>query len=251
MLNYGPVLSDDTKPHRRAPKPRRALRWILIVLIAVAGIALVVVLVLPFLQMPPPVAGPAYELPIVAEANASLDPARDALLESADRIVAVYVPAGAYPAGGTLVLQSRRADLVPFQSEGRTDRIFAVDLLVLGPEMQVVSPAEFAQAILVCFRIDENLDSLRRADPTAVVIQQFDERPEVLAWADQVTGPGWEERMLCTGTTHLSLFALAITFPDPSTATPSPSAALSSPTATPTSTPTATPARLYGVPGLP
>lgn len=223
----------------------------LVGLICVAVIALVVVLVLPFVRMPPPVAGPVYELPIVAEASAALDPARDVLLESVDRVVSVYVPAGASPAGGTLLLQSRRADLVPFQTEGPIERIAAVDLLVIGPEMQVVSPVEFAQSILVCFRLDENLEALRQSDPSAVVIQQFDERPEALAWVDQVTGPGWEERMVCTGTTHLSLFALAVRFPAPPTETPVALPTQATATITPTGTATSTPGRLYGVPGLP
>jgi len=94
----------------------------------------------------------------------------------------------------------------------------------------------------MCFKLDETQEALRQVDPDAVSIERFDDRSEVLAWVDLPTGPGWEERQICSSLDHLSLFALTIRWQTPP----------ASATATQPASPFATEAPgIYAPPGTP
>jgi hypothetical protein len=134
----------------------------------------------------------------------------DVLLETADGAVSVYVPAGAYPYSGTLVIQTRRPELVPFQMADGIERVRSADVLVLNDAREVVPGILFTQQILVCFRLDEALQALREQDPSAVTIDRFNDRPDRLAWEQLEAGPGWEAGQMCASVDHLSLFALSV-----------------------------------------
>jgi len=205
-------------------------------LIAAVGavvIAAVALLTLPFLLAPPPDGSGGYDLPILAEASARLGPDANVLLETRDGAVAVFAPMGSYTQTGTLIIQTRRPELVPFQAEPGVQRVQAVDLLVLDSSGQVKGDVVFDQPILVCFRLTSDLEARRQADPAAVSIQWFDDQPEALTWVDMPVRPGWMVDQLCTSVDHLSLFALVVRVPPTSTALPPTVPAPAEVTATP------------------
>jgi hypothetical protein len=223
----------DTQPTRVVRRRAKSPLWPLAAAAGVVVIAACALLTLPFLLTAPPDDSGGYDLPILAEASARLAPDANVLLETRDGAVAVFAPMGSYAQTGTLIIQTRRPELVPFQVEQGVERIQAVDLLVLDSNGQVKGNVIFDQPILVCFRLTPDLEALRQADGGAVSIQWFDDQPEALAWVDMPGRPGWLQGQLCTAVDHLSLYALVVRVAQTPTALPATGIAPADPTATP------------------
>lgn len=237
---------DSSSPKKskasKRPRSRFDAGWAFSGLIAVLFIlALVIgalVLLVPPLLSPPPTPGPVYQLFNFGEVSTLLDPGRDQLLELRNRQAALYVPVGAYPSVGTLVMQPRDLEFVPIQSDARNERLMAIDLLILDPNGEIVDRPAFDSDLLLCFRLTEELQAMRSERTESVTVQQFDEQE--LVWQDIPTGPGWEHDQICATIEHLSIFALTVVQPAESD---EPEAELK---VAPTSTPE--PLELYGLP---
>ncbi len=193
-------------------KSRLGIIWgaILIGLFGIAAGAAFLLLLLPALLAPPPSQAPAYDMFSSGEVTTKVDPARDRLLVSEDGQVALHVPIGAVPVIGTLVMQPRDYNLIPIREEGSIERIRAVDILMLDANGEIVQSPTFDPELLLCFRLSADLQKARDADSHSVMIQRFDERPQVLKWEDLAVGPGWDSDQICSTLTHLSILALAV-----------------------------------------
>jgi hypothetical protein len=113
----------DTRPTRVAQRRAKSPLWPLAAVAGIVVIAACALLTLPFLLTPPPDEPGGYDLPILAEASARLGPGANVLLETRDGAVAVFAPMGSYGQTGTLIIQTRRPELVPFQVEPGVERI--------------------------------------------------------------------------------------------------------------------------------
>lgn len=202
---------EDTQPvvaAGRRPRQKRR-RWVLGVASLVV-IAACVALSAPMLLSPPPELEPGYALPTLGESSIALEANTDQLIFSADTDMAAFIPAGAYPGEGTLVLQTRDPELVPLRVDGGWERIRVVDLLVIGPSQETVAPTRLLQPALVCFKLSEDWDELRAVDPDLVAVERFEDREGSLGWVRLREAPGWEADQICGLTEHLSIFALAV-----------------------------------------
>lgn len=201
MASYG-----KTKP-QSMPEPAQARRWLLPGMLTLLFIAVVAVLTLPVLSLPPrdhPVGG-SFDSD---GTSTDLDPSRSHLAETRDRRIAVYVPEQAFPQGGRLIIQPRRPELIPERVSLEAERLLAVDLLVIDASGAVVPDVEFNAVPLLCFRPLNNQMALAEAGQAAIRVQRYDESRVPGVWVDMNPVLGWEQGQICAGLDHLSLFAL-------------------------------------------
>ena len=190
------------------PTPVQPKKWVLSAILTVVVIAVVGILTLPVLGLPPrdPLSSGSFD---GGGTSTDLDPSRSHLAETRDRSIAVYVPEQAFPHGGRLIVQPRRAELIPDRVSNDIERLLAVDLLVIDASGDVISGVVFEAPPLLCFRLEENHQTLAFSGQAEINIQRFDDANVPWAWVDMPPVPGWEEQQVCAELDHLSLFALA------------------------------------------
>lgn len=205
-------MRSNTDQEAQTKKAHYRIIWgaILVGMFGLAAVLAVRLLLLPTLLAPPPSQAPAYDMFSSGEVVTKVDPARDWLLISEDGQVALLVPVGAVPAIGTLVMQPRDYELIPFRAEGSIERVRAVDILMLDANGEIVQSPAFDPRLLLCFRLSAELQKARDSGSQSIRIQRFDERPQVLKWDDLAVVPGWESNQICSTLNHLSILALAV-----------------------------------------
>ena len=184
------------------------LRWLLPALLTIFFLAVVGFLTLPVL-FSPPIEGPSDGSNDDGGASTDLDPSRSHLVEMQDGSIAVFVPVQAFPAGGRLILQPRRSELIPDRISDQVERVLAVDVLVLDAGGEVVSNASFDIAPILCFRPNEYYRTMAEAGQSEIFVQRYADEQIPGSWVDLNHVMGWEGDQVCAGLDHLSLFALA------------------------------------------
>jgi hypothetical protein len=201
-----PVYDFDNLRQQIESQPS-TMRWLLPALLTIFFLAVVGILTLPVL-FSPPVEGPS-DGTIDVGASTDLDPSHSHLAETRDRSIAVFVPEQAFPAGGRLILQPRRPELIPDRISNRIERVLAVDLLVIDAAGEVVSDVTFNASPILCFRPNEYYRTMAEAGQSEIFVQRYDEGQIPVAWVKLDLVMGWEGDQVCAGLDHLSLFALA------------------------------------------
>jgi hypothetical protein len=197
--------SMSKQPEPKASEPRG---WALPAILTVLLIAVVGVLTLPMLSAPPQDALPGGIFNGDGTST-DLDPSRSHLAETRDGMIAVYIPEQAYPFGGRLIVQPRRAELIPDRVSDEIERLLAVDLLVIDASGAVVSNVEFDVAPLLCFRPDQYQEVRTAEGQAEILVQRYDDNQIPGDWVDLSSVMGWEDGLVCASLDHLSLFALA------------------------------------------
>lgn len=224
----------DSKPTEVLPTTERVsifsnrvFRWILIGVLGVAAIATAVFLILRNLSTPPPVYQDVYSINLGGLASVELDTASDHLLALPDESVQVYIPQGSYPPGGSMVILPHASNFIPQALEDQTLRIKAADIFIVSPSGDVQSRVQLDRSILICFTLDSEQRMLDGEDGYHFAVERYDELQDPPAWVELMRSPGWEEGQVCAATNHLSLYAMAVTFPleeEMPTMTPAPTA---------------------------
>lgn len=195
----------------RIPLDNRAWRWLGLVGGALAAVALFVAMVIPPLLEPPPAtSGPGYDVLALGEAVVTLEAGQEQLAVTQDGRVAVYIPQGAMPVSGRLIVRARRPELVPLRVQGSTERLLAVDLLLVLPDGDIETSVPFAAPALLCFSLRPEERALLDSSPGALTVSRYEETAEEPRWVDLPQAPGWQEGQLCAALEHLSLFALTL-----------------------------------------
>lgn len=198
--------------------------WIGIAIVAIFIVGFLILSVPPLLSPPPQDSPPAYQAFATNDASAKLDPSEEQLLTTPDGMVSLLLPVGAIQGQGTIIMQTRESGLIPRRIENKVERIRAVDLLMMDQDGEIIETAEFQEAALLCFKLDKELQSIRKKTPNAVDIQYYDERTEPPKWDDLKFSLQSNTVQVCTELEHLSIFALSV------------NRSLLSPTATPRGT---------------
>ncbi|HET7011014.1 MAG TPA: hypothetical protein VFI11_09585 [Anaerolineales bacterium] len=206
---------EDTQPTRarrkpsanRGGSPRSA--WIGTVLVSLTVLAVAGLLILPPLLASTPGWGPAYDVLALSETRATMAPGDDTLLVTPDGIVAVYVPIGAYPQAGDLVVKSRDLALMPQRAEDEFERFYPVDVFI-EENGTTLDGAAFVSPILLCYLLEPSLQAVVAVNAESVRIQSYLEDDSSRGWSTLAGAPGWMESQICSNVDHLSLFALAI-----------------------------------------
>ena len=194
------------------------------------------------LSTPPPVYQDVYNINLGGLASQQMDPDSDHLLALPDGTVEIYIPQGAYPEGGSLVILPRAGNFIPQAIEDQTLRLLAADIFVVAENGDVRSRVTLERSVLICFALDLEQQLLDREDDIHFSVQRYDESLEPPMWIDLLPSPGWTDGQICAATNHLSLYALAMTFPL--------GAELPTPTAEPELIEPATEDEIYGIPTL-
>lgn len=214
--------SDPTPPNIPRPRTagatprdtgarRRKLRAV--VLLALTGIVSVTVtlgLIYWSLSDSPEEIAPGYALPFASFPNATLVPGEDMLLVSADGVVGLYVPAGAYMEPATFILTPRPADITPQAIDSETARVHPYDVWMLLSDGQLAGDVFFESPVLFCYWLDKAADANGGAGRSQARIQRFDPNANADPWIDLPAQGGWEPGQVCAALEHLSLFALAL-----------------------------------------
>ncbi len=108
-----------------------------------------------------------------------------------------------------MIMKERRPELVPVRTDGTYSRQLAVDFLFLAPDGSVLTNVSLLNPVLLCFQLTEDQTDAREDDPSAIVVQYFDENVDPAEWLTLPPRAGWEGNQLCAELEHLSLFALA------------------------------------------
>lgn len=191
----------------------KAFRWIILGVSLVGLLTAASIIVVRNLSAPPPVYQDVYNFNLGGLASIEIDPSSDHLLALPDETVQIYVPQGAYPEGGSLVILPRTSSFIPRAIEDQTLRLLAADVFVVAADGDVRSTVNLERSLLICFSLDSEQQLLALDDEIQFSVQRYDESLEAPAWMDLPPSPGWTDGQVCTATDHLSLYALAMTFP--------------------------------------
>ena len=191
----------------------KVVRWILVGVLAVVVITTGGFVIFRNLSTPPPVYQDAYSINLGGLPSVDLDEAVDHLLSLPDESVQLYIPEGSYPPGGSMVILAHAADFIPQALEDQTLRLQAADIFIVSPSGDVRSRVNLEKSILICFSLDSEQRLLDREEGYQFAVERYDETLDPPGWVELPRSPGWAEGQVCTATDHLSLYALAVTFP--------------------------------------
>lgn len=153
---------------------------------------------------------PGYELPFAAFPNATLVPGEDLLLVSADNMMALYVPGGAYPLSATFILTPRPAETMPVPVDSNTIRLYPQDVWMVLSDGKLAGEVQFDQPVLLCYWLDRAAEGYGPAARAQARVQSFDPSAAGDPWIDLPPQTGWDPEQVCAAVEHLSLFSLAM-----------------------------------------